>query len=194
MCVPWRSLRVLHGESALHNQSTFHQQLPRSDFLHQRHAGEQRLLLRFLHLLQHAARPQLGGDWRLPQSHHVRPRSQGPRKLTQVLPHPLYEQVFADRETSGGGMGIKNGLKIDRDGPLTNFGFLVAWEAQVVGRQSPMRKSLIEASKGVRFPLRPKWLVPPYIPGQGSAIPREGRGEGCFRGGLLKGCASSPRL
>ena len=42
--------------------------------------------------------------------------------------------------------------------------------------------SLVEASKGVRFPLRPKWLVPP-------GIPREGCSEGCFRGGLLKGCA-----
>ena len=49
--------------------------------------------------------------------------------------------------------------------------------------------SLVEASKGVRFPLRPKGLVPPGIPGQGSAIPRERRGENCFRGGLLKGCA-----
>ena len=50
--------------------------------------------------------------------------------------------------------------------------------------------SLVEASKGVvPIPLRPKRLVPPCIPGQGSAIPREGSGKSCFRGGLLKGCA-----
>ena len=50
--------------------------------------------------------------------------------------------------------------------------------------------SLVEASKGVPIPLRPNGLVPPCIPGQGSAIPREGRRESCFRGGLLKGCAA----
>ena len=54
--------------------------------------------------------------------------------------------------------------------------------------------SLVEASKGVRFPLRPKGLVPPGIPGQGSAIPREGLGESCFRGGMLKGCALWVRI
>ena len=67
---------------------------------------------------------------------------------------------------------------------------VIGWEAQVVRRQSPMRKSL--SSRGVQggsIPPPAERAFPSFHPGQGSAIPREGRGEGCFRGGLLKGCA-----